>query len=67
MNNHVYICICTSKNVDIGKPGPEARAQVRPGAPLGRAGKGGPAAAWYFVYHILDRFGYVQFGHIKLK
>ena len=34
--------------------------------PRGRAGQGGPAAAWYFVYilyYILDIFGYVQFGH----
>ena len=32
----------------------------------GRAGQGGPAAAWYFayiLYYILDIFGYVQFGH----
>ena len=39
--------------------------QIGP-APRGRAGQGGPAAAWYFVYilyYILDIFGYVQFGH----
>ena len=47
------------------KPKPRRRSRAGPWR-RGRAGRGGPAAAWYFVYilyYILDIFGYVQFGH----
>ena len=42
------------------RPGPGAARDRR----RGRAGRGGPAAAWYFVYlgislYILDIFGYI--------